>query len=78
LTLLMEARSHGIDPRSIINGKEIFRLSDFGDAGILLRAAEPPAGTESSLLRPAGHIDSSPDSLLRVATAAPPLDDDPQ
>ncbi len=76
LTLLIEAREHGVEPRSIINGKEIFRLSDLGDAGILLRPAEPPAGAETRLLRPAAQGKTKPEMLLHTADFPASRDND--
>lgn len=55
-----------IKPRVILNGRPFYNPADFGEAGILLRAASAPAGEE--LLRSAESARTDDQLLLRVPT----------
>lgn len=55
------ACERGISPRMRINGEDFYDLSDFGDAGTLLRPSNPP----EALLRPAASSETPGEQLLR-------------
>ena len=58
----------GIMPRCILNGENLYDLRDFSDFNTLLRASTEPSAPVETLLRPAGHTDTTPpDQLLRSA-----------
>jgi hypothetical protein len=65
LSLLQEAQERGITPKRIVNGREYFDFTEFGEAAVLLRAAHP-TDADQDLLRPAGKSSTEPELLLRT------------
>ena len=65
LSLLLQARERGVEPRCIINGEEYYRPGDFGDVDSLLRAADAPRDANSTLVRPAQFAESKLEHLVR-------------
>jgi hypothetical protein len=63
------AENNKIKPRYIINDEPMYDLTDFGEAGILLRGSSAPVLQETLLRAATGQTETPQEELLRASAA---------